>query len=465
MEVLEPSTAMENEDIAALATPLGSGGIAIVRLSGDRVIEKTETLFKADKSLVSKASHTLTLGWLLDEQGNKIDQVLVGLMKKPHSYTGENVVEINCHGGLLVAQRCLQRVLQAGLRMAEPGEFTKRAFLNGRLDASQAESIMEIVRAKSEKALQLAMRQLDGINSRQIGFIEDKLLEVTAGLEASLDFPDEVGEPDVAYLRETVEEQIAALQALLKAGARTDIYQQGIVLAICGKPNVGKSTLLNTLLRKERAIVTAVPGTTRDTIEDYLTIKGIPVKIIDMAGIRETQDIVERIGVEKSKEAVKQADLVIFLLDGQAGIDAEDQFAYELIKTYDPLMVVNKDDLSVKNIRTIDLKRAFHTEELIYISAQEDWGLDHLENAIEARVLGGSTEADGLEIMINVRHREALRRTIRHLQDFLGALSDTPFDCLSIDIRMAGEALGEISGKNLKEEAIERIFRDFCIGK
>ena len=456
------------EDIAALATPPGTGGIAIIRMSGEQVIEKIADCFVSEKGkapLTGKGAYTLNLGWLLDEEGQKIDQVLIGIMKKPHSYTGENVAEINCHGGALVAKRCLQRVMRAGIRLAEPGEFTKRAFLNGRLDASQAEAISEIIQARSEKTLQMAMKQLEGINSKQIGWAENKLIETLALLDASLDFPEEVGEVDLEYLKSIVEEQIEVMQKILKAGARTEIYRRGIELAICGKPNVGKSTLLNVLLRKERAIVTDTPGTTRDTIEDYLTIKGIPVKIIDTAGIRETQDPIERIGVEKAKAAVRGADIIIFMLDGAAGINEEDQAVFVMIKELEPLIVVNKDDLSEKKIQKEELARYFPGGHVLFISALEDKGLDLLEAAIEKRAIKEGSEVEDLEIMINIRHKDALNRATRHLEDFLTALPVTPADCLSIDIRMAAEALGEISGKNLKEEAIEMIFREFCIGK
>ncbi|MEN6350248.1 MAG: tRNA uridine-5-carboxymethylaminomethyl(34) synthesis GTPase MnmE [Syntrophomonas sp.] len=459
---------MYNDDIAAIATPPGEGGIAIVRLSGSGVIDKVSSLFKPfnpDSDLKARGSHSLTLGWIMDEQQEALDEVLLGIMKGPHSYTGENVVEINCHGGTLPARRCLEAMLKSGVRLAEPGEFTRRAFLNGRLDASQAEAVIDVIRAKSEKGLKLAMKQLAGNNSRFVQLLEDKLIAVNAMLDASLDFPDEVGEPHYHEISQILQGIVKDIDKLLAAGRRGEIYRQGISIAICGKPNVGKSSLLNALLRKDKAIVTSIPGTTRDIIEDYLNVKGIPVRLMDTAGIRETQDIVERIGVERSQEVIKESDLIIFLLDVESGITGEDLEIFSSLERHKVLVLVNKEDLEQRNIDEQELKKIFAGVQVIRGSVKEEIGLEELEDSIEERVLSGCLASDDLELMITLRQKDALLRAKRHIEDTRDALQKVSLDCLSVDVWGALDCLGEITGKNLKEEVMERIFRDFCIGK
>jgi len=454
--------------IAAISTPPGEGGIAIVRLSGNKVIETVDKLFKPfrrDVELVKRPSHTLTLGWIIDEEGNPLDEVLVSIMREPHSYTGEDVVEINCHGGTLPARRVLERVLQMGIRLAEPGEFTRRAFLNGRLDASQAEAVIDIIRAKTDKAMQIAMRRLQGSTSRLVQQMEDELVLINAMVEASLVFPDEVGEPDYEEIKEKLEKIIAQLEHMLEAARRADIYRQGITVAIAGKPNVGKSSLLNALLRKERAIVTNIPGTTRDIIEDWLNIRGIPVKILDTAGIRDTEDIVEQIGVQRSREVIQQADLIIFLLDVTTGITPEDQYIYESIADGKVIVLVNKEDLEDKKVREEELQQMFPDIPVIRGSVKEEIGLEELESLIEQMVLAGGLNSDDLEMVVNLRQKQSLAAARQHLQDVLDTLQQVPLDCLGVDLQGALEALGEVTGKNLKEEVIDRIFHEFCIGK
>jgi len=456
------------DDIAAISTPPGEGGIAIVRLSGSGIIERMSNLFRPRKPelvMAERSSHTLTLGWMLDYQGEIIDEVLLGIMRGPHSYTGEDVVEINCHGGYLPARRCLEQVLAAGFRLAEPGEFTRRAYLNGRLDISQAEAVIDIIRAKSDKGMRLAQQQLSGYNVRYISSLEDGLTRINAILEASIDFPDEVGEPDYDEVEERLQGILVSLDSLINAAKRADIYRDGISIAICGKPNVGKSTLLNTLLRKEKAIVTEIPGTTRDVIEDYINVRGIPVKIMDTAGIRVTEDRVEKIGVERSREVINAADLVLFLLDVETGITAEDREIFSQIQARNVIVLVNKEDLVEKNIDTASLREMFPGLTIIRGSAREEIGMDELEGAVENLVLSGQTGSDNLEIMVSTRQRMALERARQHVIDTMEGLREAPLDCLGVDLGGALEALGEITGKNLKEEAINRIFHDFCIGK
>jgi tRNA modification GTPase len=456
------------DNIAAISTPPGEGGIAIVRLSGDKVIEITERLFKPyrpEVQLTQRPTYTMTLGWIIDQAGQPVDEVIVNIMRHPRSYTGEDVVEINCHGGSLPARRILERILQEGVRLAEPGEFTRRAFLNGRLDASQAEAVIDIIRAKTDKAMQIAMRRLQGSTGRLIAKLEDELIQINALVEASMDFPDEVGDPDYDELKERLEKVVDQLDHMLEAARRADVYRDGITVAIVGKPNVGKSSLLNALLRKEKAIVTDIPGTTRDIIEDWLNIRGIPVRILDTAGIRATEDVVEKIGVKRSQEIIKQADLIIFLLDVTSGITAEDQFIYENIDRSKLIVLVNKEDLEDKRVSEEDLLKMFGDIPVIRGSVKEEVGLEELESLIEELVLAGGLSSDDLEMAVNLRQKQSLTAARQHIQDVLSFLSTATLDCLGVDLRGALESLGEITGKNLNEEVLDRIFHDFCIGK
>jgi len=459
---------MINDPIVAIATPPGEAAIGIVRLSGPGVIEQVESIFQPYREgmeLSERANFSLNLGWLVAVDGEKIDEVLVSVMRAPHSYTGEDLVEINCHGGSLAIRLCLQRCLELGVRIAEPGEFTKRAFLNGRLELSQAEAVIDIIRAKTERGLHLALQQLAGQQGQMIAELEDHLLHLNAMLEASLDFPEEVGDMDQAEARDILERVIKELDKLLQAGRRAEIYRDGIELAICGKPNVGKSSLLNALAQKEKAIVTEIPGTTRDVIEEYINIRGIPVKVMDTAGIRMTEDLVEKIGVDKSRQVIHKADLVVLVLDFAAGISTEDLDIFNSIPPEKLIVLVNKEDVQEKEISAAELTAHFSDLKVIRISVKEDTGLDVLEKAVEEMVLGGEIVADGLEIMINLRQKQALLASRAHAQAALLALGEVPLDCLGVDIWGAVDCLGELTGKSLKEDIIDRIFHDFCIGK
>ncbi len=457
---------MSEEAIAALSTPPGESGIAIIRLSGNGVLEILNKMFlpAKDKKMSERPTFSLNLGWITEDDGTKIDQVLIGIMRAPYSYTGEDVVEINCHGGSQPVRRCLQRCLDLGLRMAEPGEFTKRAFLNGRLDLSQAEAVIDVIRAKTDRGLRLAMRQLEG-KSENIDEIEEGLLQINALVEASLDFPDEVGELDIEEATTILEFINNKLDHLLKAGRRNEVYRDGVNVVICGKPNVGKSSLLNALLKKEKAIVTDIPGTTRDVVEDYINVRGIPVKLMDTAGIRFTEDFVERIGVEKSREVIEQADLLIFMLDVTNEISQEDMNIYNMVNRERVIVWVNKDDLEGKKIRADQLEELFQDVRVIRGSVINEIGMEELELAVEEKVLGGILPADGLDIMINLRQKEALERTREQLENALQTIGRVSLDCLAIDVWGALETLGEIRGKTLKEDVIDRIFSEFCIGK
>lgn len=457
---------MLNDAIVALSTPPGEGGIGIIRLSGNGVLDRINKIFLpvSKQELGQRKGFTLNLGWIMDKDGGKIDEVLLGIMRAPHSYTGEDVVEINCHGGSVSVRSCLQRCIDLGMRLAEPGEFTKRAFLNGRLDLSQAEAVIDVIRAKTERGLKLALQQLEGRN-HFVADIEDRLLRINAMLEASLDFPEEVGDLDYAEAHSILLKIQELMDQLIVAGQRSEIYRDGLKVVICGKPNVGKSSLLNALVKKEKAIVTEIPGTTRDVIEDYINVRGIPVKIMDTAGIRLTEDIVEKIGVEKSKEVIEQADLLIFVLDVAAGIGKEDMDIYQDIDRKRLIVLVNKEDLDNKKIAPGELEELFPGVKVIRASVRNDIGVEELEEAVEEMVLEGVIPGDGLEIMINLRQKNALVRSRAQVESALQALREVPLDCLGVDIWGALETWGEISGKTLKEEVINRIFHDFCVGK
>ncbi|MEA1961543.1 MAG: tRNA uridine-5-carboxymethylaminomethyl(34) synthesis GTPase MnmE [Bacillota bacterium] len=459
---------MRSDNIVALSTPSGEAGIGVIRLSGETVIQEIDRVFlpfKEGALLQEKSGYTLNLGWILDEKGYRIDQVLVGVMKEPRSYTGENVIEINCHGGSMPVRRCLERCLELGIRMAEPGEFTKRAFLNGRLDLSQAEAVIDVIRAKTDRGLKLAMEQLEGVNSRYIVEIEEDLLRVNAMVEASIDFPDDVGDLDNEEARALLQGVIETMDRFLEAGKRGQIYRDGASIAICGKPNVGKSSLLNVLVRKEKAIVTEIPGTTRDVIEEYINIKGIPVKVMDTAGIHVTEDFVEKLGIERSLSAIEKADVVLFLLDMGSGLTEEDLQIINKIDKKHLMILVNKEDLEEKKIDEGEIENRFPGIRVIRGSVKEETGIEDLENALKQFFLQGVSGQDELEIMMNIRHQKALVKSRQHVKAVIDVLEVVTLDCLAVDLQESLVYLGEITGKTLKEEAIERIFHDFCIGK
>lgn len=459
---------MNNDVIVAVSTPPGEGAVGIIRMSGDGAIEIADKIFlpyNNEVPLSKRRNFSLSLGWILTAQGQRIDEVLMGVMRSPHSYSGEDVVEINCHGGNVALRACLQRCLEQGARLAEPGEFTKRAFLNDRLGLEQAEAVLDIIRAKTERGLQLAVNQLSGSSWQFIAELEDKLLGLNAMVDASLDFPDEVGDLDLEEAGLILRETIDTIERWLEAARRAEIYRQGIELAIVGKPNVGKSSLLNALSRKEKAIVTDIPGTTRDIVEEYINVRGIPVKLMDTAGIRSTEDLVEKIGVQKSKELIAQADLVVLVLDFASGIADEDLEIFNTIPAEKCLVLVNKEDIERKAISEEELADRFSLAKVIRASVKEDYGLDELENAIEAMLLAGTPNDDGMEIMVNMRQKQALLRSRAFAANALQQIGQVSLDCLGVDIWGALECLGEISGKSLKEEVLERIFHDFCIGK
>jgi len=448
---------------------MGEGGIAIVRLSGPDSVKIVDKVFhaKSGRKLKDSASHTLNLGLIRDEQGLIVDEVLVSKMLGPRSYTGEDVVEINCHGGAIATRKCLETVLNAGARLAEPGEFTKRAFLNGRLDMVQAESVIEVIRARSEKALSLTVRNLGGRLSRIVKAVEEKLILVNSRLEGSIDFPEEVGEPDWEEVMQHLLTSEQQLKGLLERSQRTRVYRDGVRVVIAGKPNVGKSSLLNVLVQKEKAIVTEIPGTTRDVIEDFIYIKGIPIRIMDTAGIRLTRDAVEKMGVEKTKDAIREAEIVMLLLDASTGITEEDKSIIDRLEDKRKLIVINKEDIEDKILNANEVRRLFPGVTVVEVSAREETGIEQLEEELQRMIVGEPSLIDGeQEVMVNVRQERAIRAALEHVRDAVrGVREGQSLDAVAVDTWGAISWIEELTGRTIKADVIERIFADFCIGK
>lgn len=459
------------DTIAAISTAVGEGGIGIVRISGQEAIDIADKIFKsyqqADKKLSKVNTYTAHYGHIIDPNTEQIvDEVISLVMKAPKTYTKEDVVEINCHGGVVPLQKILDLVLDVGARLAEPGEFTKRAFLNGRIDLSQAEAIMDVITSQTEAGLEVAMDQLEGGLSDQIESISQKILELLANLEAAIDFPeDEIEDFDPEELEKRVIEILEEIEDLIATSKRGRIVREGIQTAIVGKPNVGKSSLLNALLRENRAIVTEVPGTTRDAIEEVINIDGIPLKIIDTAGIREAENEIEKIGIEKSQKFLEQADLILLVLDAHCGITAEDKEIIKLAREKDTIVVVNKIDLESE----LDLKRLkeeLNMEAIVETSATEGRGIEKLENLISEMVFGGQIKATDQTLITNLRHKEALEDACKNMKQVKKTIEqDLPVDFVTIDLKGALEKLGKITGDTVDEDIIDRIFADFCLGK
>jgi len=460
---------MYREDtIAAIATPPGEGGIGIVRISGQQAEEILKNIFvtKSNKKIESFKDRYFYYGKILNKQNQIIDEVLVVLMKGPRSYTMEDVAEIHCHGGIIPIRNILKRVIEAGARIAEPGEFTKRAFLNGRIDLAQAEAVMDLICTKSEKAAQVSIKQLEGGLSNRIKEIRNKLLEIMAHIEVTIDYPEDEIEDVVGQKIQTeVEGIIDNIQRLLDTAASGKLIRQGIKTVIVGKPNVGKSSLLNAMVRENRAIVTDIPGTTRDIIEEYINIKGVNVKIVDTAGIRETLDEIEKIGVEKSKESIKDADLIIMMMDVSRPLEKEDELLLEWLSGRKSIIVLNKTDMPAA-LDVKSLKNRIKNTQVVETSLLMGKGVDKLEDIIYNMFFEGQISISDDIMITNMRHQEALEKAKSCLEDVLhGILSQTPLDLVSIDLRGALEALGSITGETVTEDLIDKIFSDFCLGK
>lgn len=451
----------EFDTIAAISTPLGEGAIGIVRLSGSDAIAIADKVFTG-KSLANCDSHTLNYGHIT-ENTRVLDEVMVGVMKAPKTFTREDVVEINTHGGIAVMNEILQLLLRNGARMAEPGEFTKRAFLNGRMDLSQAEAVMDIIRAKTDQAMNIAVKQLDGSLSNLINKTRQKILETLAQVEVNIDYPeyDDVEEMTTRMLREKTAAFQKLLENLLKTAKRGKILREGLSTAIIGRPNVGKSSLLNHLLREEKAIVTDIAGTTRDVIEEYVNINGVPLKLVDTAGIRETDDIVERIGVERSHKALEEADLVLLVLNANEALTGQDRQLLKISEDSNRIVLLNKTDLS-ENIETADLP-----EDVIKISVLEDTNIDKIEAKINELFFenAGIIEQDATYLS-NSRHIALIEQALEALKAVNDGLdAGMPVDLVQVDMTRAWEILGELTGDAAPDELITQLFSQFCLGK
>lgn len=460
---------MLNDTIVAISTPLASAGIGIIRISGDEALKVIQNIFVPKKKLdyTTLKSHTLHYGYIEDPTFKRtLDEVLVSFMLAPNTYTRENVVEINSHGGLIVMQSILSLVLRQGARMAEPGEFTKRAFLNGRIDLSQAEAVMDIIHAKTELALNASVKQLSGNIKVEIEDIKHQIISLIAHIEASIDYPEyDIEELQFDRVKEQCLQLSERIQKLILSYDNGKIIREGIKTAIVGRPNVGKSSLLNALLKEQRAIVTDVPGTTRDTLEEYMNVHGVPLKLIDTAGIRMTEDTVEKIGVSRSKALIQEADLILFVINSSEALTFEDFEIMDLITHQKVIILMNKSDLDSK-VRKEDLKEHLHTCTIIETSATTFKGLDLLEEEIKQQFMMGHLDLDNEVVVHNVRHKQSLEKSYQALIQVIESIDmGMPEDCWAIDMHNSYAFLGEVTGDHVNDDIISQIFSQFCLGK
>jgi tRNA modification GTPase len=461
----------DEDTIAAISTPMGEGGIGIVRLSGKSSLPITEKIFtcSAEKAFQDMESHKVIYGHVHDPvTGQTVDEVLVTVMRSPRSYTREDVVEINCHGGMLTLRKTLELALAQGARLAEPGEFTRRAFINGRIDLSQAEAVLDLIRSRTDESRKIAMEQLQGGLSATITTLRDRLTDVCANVEAYIDFPeDEIETASKHELSESMKDISRELSSLLKTYEEARFFREGLSTAIVGRPNVGKSSLLNALIRKDRAIVTEIPGTTRDVIEEYLNIGGLPLRIMDTAGIRNSSDVAEKEGVARSLRSIETADLVIAIFDRSEPLREEDFEVVEKIKNRNSIVVFNKCDLpSIFDRDKLTSRLAPYDLRTLSISATRGDGLQELKEAIFGSCLKDWKEEREGVVVTNLRHKRAIEDARKSLDNAVNALeSNQPIEITAIELRDSLDKLGEIVGAVTTEDILNRIFNDFCIGK
>jgi len=459
---------MHDDTIAAIATAVGESGIAVIRISGPSAIEAAAPYVRARTNLREAATHTVQYAKIIDPaSGETIDEALVTVMRAPRSFTAEDVVEISVHGGVVPVRRVLDLLLAGGrIRLAEPGEFTRRAFLNGRIDLAQAEAVMDLIRSKSERAMKVALKQVEGKLSRRIGELRQRLVELLAHLEVNIDYPEhDVEELTSAFIRERCGEALEEIRRLLKSANEGRILRDGIMTAIVGRPNVGKSSLLNLLAGAERAIVTDIPGTTRDVIEEYVTVSGIPLRLLDTAGIRETTDVVERIGVERSRSALSDADLLLVVLNRSEPLHEDDRALLAQAAGRQAIVILNKSDLPAK-LDEDEVRRLLPDAAVVRMSVKEGSGLEELGQAIAGLFFGGKLEGGEEAFVSNARHAALLRQAEQALVDAIESTdAGVPIDIVQIDVRTAWERLGEITGDTAGESLIDQIFSQFCLGK
>ncbi|WP_026695820.1 tRNA uridine-5-carboxymethylaminomethyl(34) synthesis GTPase MnmE [Peribacillus kribbensis] len=461
---------MEFDTIAAISTPMGEGAIAIVRLSGDEAFKIADKIYRGPggKILSEAPSHTIHYGNLIDPRTETVvEEVMVSVMKGPKTFTREDVIEINCHGGLVSVNRVLQLALNNGARLAEPGEFTKRAFLNGRIDLSQAEAVMDLIRAKTDRAMNVALGQMEGRLSRLIKGLRQEILETLAQVEVNIDYPeyDDVEEMTHRLFMDRAKHVEAELDKLLRTSEQGKILREGLSTVIIGRPNVGKSSLLNSLVHENKAIVTDIPGTTRDVIEEYVNVRGVPLRLLDTAGIRETEDIVERIGVERSRAVLKEADLILLVLNNSVPLSIEDEQLFQAVQGMDVIVIVNKMDLpsqlDIERVKELAGQNPFVATSLL-----EDKGVDELEEAISSLFFAGNIEAGDMTYVSNSRHIALINQALNAIKDAIQAIEEgTPIDLVQIDFTRTWELLGEITGDNVHESLIDQLFSQFCLGK
>lgn len=456
---------METDTIAAVATAMVSSGIGIIRISGQDAVQIADQVFcsKGKKALKDCESHTIHYGWIIDH-GGVVDEVLVMLMKAPNSYTREDTVEIDCHGGVLVMQKILETVIRHGARPAEPGEFTKRAFLNGRMDLTQAEAVIDLINSKNDFAWKSAVHQLQGVVLEKIRSLREKLIHETAWIESAVDDPEHYDlDGYVEHLAGVVKEIKGEIQHLLERSDQGRVLKEGIHTVIVGKPNVGKSSLLNVLVGSQRAIVTDIAGTTRDVLEEQVNLNGIQLNIIDTAGIRDTDDLVEKIGVDKAKEYLEAADLVLYVIDGSRSLSEEDEDIAELIQGKKVIVLINKSDLE----QQAELGQVENlSEHVIAISAKDGDGIEALTDKIRELFLQGEVSFNDEVIITNIRHKNALMLALESLELVEQSIEDgMPEDFYTLDLMNAYEVLGKIIGESVEDDLADEIFSKFCMGK
>lgn len=458
---------MKSDTIAAIATAMTPSGIGIIRISGDDSFELIDKIYKSKsgKKLLSQCdSHTVHYGFIYDGD-EKIDEVMVLIMRAPNTYTREDIIEIDCHGGVFVMKRILETVIKYGARPAEPGEFTKRAFLNGRIDLSQAESVIDVINSKNEFALKNSLSQLNGAVLDSIKQIREVLLHEIAFIESALDDPEHISLDSYPQkLLLIVDNQIKSIDKLLKSSDNGRILKEGINTVIVGKPNAGKSSLLNILVGADRAIVTDIAGTTRDVLEEQINLDGITLNLVDTAGIRDTDDIVEKIGVDRAKQYADSADLIIYVIDSSTELDDNDFSIIDILKDKNAIVLLNKSDLCT--ITTEDIVKKYLDKPVIYISAKDRMGIDELESKISEMFLHGQVSFNDEVYITNIRHKNSLTEALNSLKLVVESINnDMPEDLYSIDLMNAYEELGLIIGEAVEDDLMQEIFSKFCMGK